>query len=1030
MKNYKGQAALVLILLAAIALIFFAVTLNWGRVSQIKNMTTTAATNAAANTVSGIASYGESLIQSSLGGGFEKSGFARWVVVALSFIAAALIIYFTAGAGTHLAAVMITLAIGGAAATLITVYNDVKTVKAFNQMHTKLPLKDRFLEQGLSAGAQSLVSDQGKIIDYFDINTNGKFGPASDDKIGRYGFFYTERLKALKRAMSGMDLTVFLDGLGTLLGEITEACPKNPDGTPNSDPHCNKCCVPLTFNGKRLRPASCLLTVPAQCAAADPSFPFIYDPTYPKYSGGTSFLATFGVDVEKKVFKDRQAEAKGIFSLFWDMGDMRNTGDGLRIPGPGGVRDYRRPDKVKISQIFHAVGPDPNDPDCVNPDSPLCSRAPFCADKPGLDPNGFWWREGADQYCSTTWPYNECPRNACTRTSCPKCTPATAADWPEDPMDDIVYSLKGFYAWAKLLLAQDDDTLRANLKEWYPEAAVWIGPECDGSNALICQEGGGVLYRFENRLTAWRLTLTAWLNSDEDDVTTDDLLKDYHDRGLFLGITPYVFPQFNAWCMPRESDPQYAQMTPDEIDYTKTFDTCPGCYSNPGQFKGNPWGSLNSVIACLDWNSTNDVRFKTCKDALDALSCATPSCAASFDPCDASAKAAVLNGIAQQIADVSAQICTGTQAQISACETAKQNSLADLQACASSVSGVLCPSLPAVCQELPRSLVCEPAPPEQPQNCPVPAFDPCATPSLYKKWVDDSYDLSGPQSAQFTARKEHLRTIKGNTKAALGTVAHGKMMLDNFLYGTMLADGTIDPDQRPVPSLFLVLQDYQLYLDKMPNFLVYGWQSPVDPKNPSRAQHWHMVRAEGMGPGKCPVAGMCEYGTGNRDNLPHIEVDTDGFLWTRQHSELKDYDGRVLTRVTRWDEERPATTTFNNTVPVWNFHFGKPGTVPGSAAGLSACQRQGLGIAGNYVINSGTAADQQSVGQAFMLNTVGSDPFNTIPASCWATVDSLLSQGTKTTVCAVYTGNRSTNHMEVKFVPCPAGAFDENTLGR
>ncbi len=997
MKNYKGQTSLVLILLAAIALIFFAVTLNWGRVSQIKNMATMATTNAAANAVSGIASYGESLIQSTLGGGFEKSKWASWVVVTIAWVVAAIIIYYTAGSGTAAAIAVAVAIIGGSVATIRAVYNDVHTVRTFNEMQTKLPLKDRFLEQGLSAGAQSLVSDKGKITDYFDMNTNGYFGlanPGPDgkpDTVGRYGFFYTERLKALKKQMAGMDLTVFLDGLGTLLGQITEACPRNPDGTPNSDPHCDKCCVPLTVDGERLRPASCSTDpVPAQCAAADPQYPFIYDPTYPNYSGGDSFLAKFGVDAEKKPFDANKDQAKGIFSLFWDVVDGGPAVD--RSMGPNGVRDYRRPDKLKLAGWFPAVNWDDDG-----------NQIPFCADQPGLDPTGFWWREGADQYCSTTWPYNECSRNACTRTSCPKCTPATAVDWPEDPMDDIVYSLKGFFAWSRLLLAQDDDTLNATLTEWYPEAAVWIGPECDGSNALICQNGGGVLYRFENRLTGWRLVLAARLNSDEDDVTTDDLLNDYHDRGLFLGITPYVFPQWNAWCMPRESDPQYAQMTPDEIDYIEGEDTCPGCYTNsdgsPRDFTGNAWGSLNSVIACLDWNSTNDVRFKKCKDDVDALSCgAAPTCT-----CD----------------DGSSAKCTSASPPVCTCDDG---------------SSAKCSAMPDSCKELPRSLVCDPPPAAgEAQDCPVPAFDfdPCKPElSLYKKWVDDSYALSGPQSAQFADREEYLRRIKNKLKESLKTIAGGKLMLDAFLSGDPTDP---DPSHAPVPSLFLVFQNYQLYLDKMPNFLVYGWQSPVDPKDPSGAQHWHMVRSEGMGPGKCLSSGKCEYGTGNRDNLPHIETDTGGFLWTRQHSELKDYDGRVLMRVTRWDEERQAETKFNNTVPVWNFHFGNPasgGVPPASAADLAACQGQGLGIAGNYILNSGDPADKQKLKQAFMLNlnpvSTGVHP----TANCWATVDALLSQGTKTTICAAYTGNRSTNHMEVKFVPCPDGAFHENkTLG-
>ncbi len=1076
-RKICGQTSVVLVLLAAIALIFFAATLNWGRVSQIKNMTTTAATNAAANTVSGIASYGESLIQSQLDGGFEKSKFARWVVVALSFIAAALIIYFSGGAGSHWAAILITLAIGGAAATLLTVYSDVKTVRTFNEMQNKLPLKDRFLEQGLSAGAQSLTSDQSKIIDYFDMNTNGYFGPTNPgpdgkpDTVSRYGFFYTERLKALKKQMAGMDLTVFLDGLGVLMGEITEGCPRNPDGTPNSDPHCDKCCVPLTMDGKRLRPASCSTDpVPAQCASADPVYPFIYDPTYPKYSGGASFLAQFGVDSEKKPFN--KDDAKGnFFPMLWDMSTITSS----RFD-TGSGSDGLKPDKIKypdntVAVIFDADG----------------NGTPICAEDKDTS-QGFWWRKGADQYCSTTWPYNECSRNACTRTSCLTCTPATAADWTEDPPDDLVYSLKGFYAWAKALLAQDDDTLNANLKEWYSEAAVWVGPECDGSNADICHPGGGLLYKYQGTLRTWALILSGWLNSNDAD--TGPLLAYYHREDL---MKTYINPV--AWCVP-----DVGTVPPDEAVHI---------------YAGGKWGSLDGIIACQGYDAGNEARFNQCATDLDAIppppnvpaSCnglpADADNPPSFVPCSSS-ESGFREWLNDEINRVNARDITDGQGNVDPVKKAQQEQdLAALNTCSSDLDAIICPASlpppplpascsgahafdacnkndylgwlagnaqaiwdrdlrwyavndaeidpdkraqqegdiralvqcandiaplqcpttvkPASCDSLPRSF--KGAPPEFFAK----ADDPVKY-GLYHDWVTQSAAMAASRAPALSSRKTFLESLRTETLASFHAAWDGKGDLDAFFSGDPTDP---DPSHAPVPSLFLVLQNYHLYLDKMPNFLVYGWQSPVDPK--TGAQHWHMVRAEGMGPGKCPVPGMCKYGSNdNHDNLPHIETDTGGFLWTRQHSELKDYDGRALMRITRWDEDAQAETKFNNTVPVWNFHFGNPasgGVPPTSAAGLAACQGQGLGIAGNYIINNGVAADKQSVRQAFMLNTVGSDPHNTIPPSCWNTVDTLLSQGTKTTVCAVYTGNRSTNHMEVKFVSCPAGAFNEKTLG-
>src|ERR1700690_1215199 len=57
--NNRGQTALILILLAAATLIFLAITLNWGRIAQVKAQLTVAANEGAALLASETASYGE-----------------------------------------------------------------------------------------------------------------------------------------------------------------------------------------------------------------------------------------------------------------------------------------------------------------------------------------------------------------------------------------------------------------------------------------------------------------------------------------------------------------------------------------------------------------------------------------------------------------------------------------------------------------------------------------------------------------------------------------------------------------------------------------------------------------------------------------------------------------------------------------------------------------------------------------------------------------------------------------------------------
>ena len=67
----KGQVAIILIIMTAIALIFYAVTLNLGRMSGAKTMTTMAAEKTASVLASQMASYAQKLVKENLKGSLE-----------------------------------------------------------------------------------------------------------------------------------------------------------------------------------------------------------------------------------------------------------------------------------------------------------------------------------------------------------------------------------------------------------------------------------------------------------------------------------------------------------------------------------------------------------------------------------------------------------------------------------------------------------------------------------------------------------------------------------------------------------------------------------------------------------------------------------------------------------------------------------------------------------------------------------------------------------------------------------------------
>ena len=58
-NDIRGQTALILVLIAAATLIFLAITLNWGRIAQVKALITVAADQSASLLASDTASYGE-----------------------------------------------------------------------------------------------------------------------------------------------------------------------------------------------------------------------------------------------------------------------------------------------------------------------------------------------------------------------------------------------------------------------------------------------------------------------------------------------------------------------------------------------------------------------------------------------------------------------------------------------------------------------------------------------------------------------------------------------------------------------------------------------------------------------------------------------------------------------------------------------------------------------------------------------------------------------------------------------------------
>lgn len=241
LSSQSGQVAVILVIVLAIGLVLYAVVLNLGRVSGQKLTTMAGATHAASTMASMIASYGEQLFQVSLGGETKKCGWTGLLAAILTVVIAIIAVVITvfcapAGAATWTAG---TLAIAGLVFALAALVLEVAVVQPginqlWNKMMMSLTLRDRTVEMGVQRALQTTVTDRVQFPDLIDVDTDARFGNLSDitnkdsapDYIGRYAFYYTQRLRGITPAGS----TLAIDNFITALGNLVDGPPK--DTTP------------------------------------------------------------------------------------------------------------------------------------------------------------------------------------------------------------------------------------------------------------------------------------------------------------------------------------------------------------------------------------------------------------------------------------------------------------------------------------------------------------------------------------------------------------------------------------------------------------------------------------------------------------------------------------------------------------------------------------------------------------------------------------------------------------------------------
>ena len=315
MFDKGGQVAVILIIVVAAALIFYAVSLNLGRISQTKVMTTVAADTAASTLASYMASFGQSVFQTSLGGKKKICGWTGIIAAILTVIIAIIAVVLVAtgvlaGPGAMLlASISLVLALGALAMQIMVIQPGL--TEAWNDiLWHSMEMRDAFVEQGVQRALSGAATDRVLVPDLDDSDGDRLWGIDGGgqplDEVSRFGFYYTQRrLNTIPIPVAG-SVQDFLDHLRDFLTDdgdnwgLVDEPPQCDPFSANSE--CNPCCIlwnywteemgcaadadpdPDIYTPKLIGVAS-VESMRATCEAGSPygdgvnsNYPWVYDP--------------------------------------------------------------------------------------------------------------------------------------------------------------------------------------------------------------------------------------------------------------------------------------------------------------------------------------------------------------------------------------------------------------------------------------------------------------------------------------------------------------------------------------------------------------------------------------------------------------------------------------------------------------------------------------------------------------------------------------------------------------------------------
>ena len=1164
MKARGGQVAVVLIVIIAIALVLYAAILNLNKIAQTKTMVETAATAAASQLGSYMASYGESILQTTLGGETEVCQFTGVLVLVILIIVVLILliisIFFPPAAGLISVVISFMGGVAGLAVGLalllialsiqLTVIQPGETKLWNKYMEGQLIPLDDAVERGIQTGLVSLVSDNARVLDEYDLDLDTLYsdGTGNEDYIGRFSFYYMERLKKLQPRKSA-NVAAFITALRDFLyadktGDGWGLYDAFPDGhacneannlsSPYKPSACDPCCLPLTLDGQLVRPDCCDSTNPKipSCGSANacgsrsgpwgPNGAMVYDPfsgspykdlyepyldnfennDYPPPDNIISFREKLGRDDEiigwEKDPKDPNGsqivssagdfqvkdtegyyrhpvhlpnydKKRGAYSLFYKLADW---GPDLSTPPAQGAKpeqchwcDPQSGCKVPANQPLEirplSLSPSPGTYSggwCVDQKNVKGQEKPVKPDNIGnfvrltintnstcandsSDINRPLWKRGGDRFCNTLWPYAvRCGKHNSTCPSDPDncvCSDASAALWPDDTLDDMVYGMGEFIQWADLLIKQydaDPVNMTNTVRDWYPSVADWIEPQ--GSYSARGSDGGLIVWMKE--LQQWRDALDTWLDTDYQGTSWGDV-----------------------WCYPDITE-RHTAANPNSAKYMPDgeFNAINAVLKDIGNVPGVK--NMDAVVACLNWNAEDPVPgtgMPSKKGNYDKFElCSDPTmCGIYWDSTCSKLPRSLLptTGTGPNVFDQTAPTNTPDPdfAPVLLClfgDPAQSGAGAcDNQYCDPVASRFLwtgatwsnsyckdiagnwnwgtyrdCNQFPSTCNQYFNLLADWAAQPSTSSN---PGHGGSCMDKVWLDKVQKSADNAQNQVEKFRHRLKFLDDGNPSTNAGVWEQASQFWKdldkawdkFQNFLTGP----------NSPAEKFTNEVKNLGALAPALPSQAIYAWQGdppkpkPIDPNSnvkpldPPRPGYWHIVRVDARVPDRC----LNTCGADATTTPPYKDpiwptVATRTISWgNRRCYSLKAERGVVKARVTRFDEDRdPGNLIFPMGEKIWDFKFFHPGARPASQVDQRITQD---------CLGPGNLIEHAKATGAFMISQRVEN------RQCWKTVNDILRSGVVSEKCTEYyvrdadiVGSGPTGFF-IKFVKC--NKFDD-----